>query len=118
MYVIVTIGQNNSLMWHSPHSTFMFVSWFVQQVALSAVLVNDAGRTANLQFSRTAKKFRGKGFFRQLLLTEIVEIVCQNFPRIVRMRSSSNDIDFWKLKADGTQIILRRVYLYFCFVNE
>ena len=78
-------------------------------MAFSAVLVVDGGRTAILQYGRSAESVRGKGFFHQLLFREFAEFVYPKFPRIVRVRTSSTHTDFWDAKNDGTIIEMRRV---------
>ena len=95
-----------------------FAHYFVYQVAFSSVLVVDAGRTAILQFGRSAKEIRGKGIFHHLVLREFAEFVYPKFPRIVRVRTSSVNTDFWDSKKDGTKVLLRRVLLHYCFVRS
>ena len=87
-------------------------------MTFSSVLVVDAGRTAIVQFSRSAKEIRGKGIFHQLILREFAEFVYPKFSRIARMRTSSVNTDFWDSKKDGTKVLLRRVLLHYCFVRS
>ena len=98
-------------------SKYSFAHYFVYQVAFSSVLVVDAGRTAMLQFGRSAKEIRGKGIFHQLILREFAEFVYPKCPRIVQMRTSSVNTDFWDSKKDGTKVLLRRVLLHYFFVT-
>ena len=98
-------------------SKYSFAHYFVYQVAFSSVLVVDAGRTAMLQFGRSAKEMRGKGIFHQLILREFAEFVYPKCPRIVQMRTSSVNTDFWDSKKDGTKVLLRRVLLHYFFVT-
>ena len=62
-----------------------------------------------MQYGRSAEAVRGKGIFHQLVLREFAEFVYPKFPRIVRLRTSSADTDYWDAKKDGTIIEMRRV---------
>ena len=85
-------------------------------MAFNAVLVVDGGRTAYVQYGRTAEKIRGTGIYRELLHRQFPEIIYPKFPSIARIRSTVITTAVFD-RNEGSTVNTTRVQLQCYFVT-
>ena len=85
-------------------------------MAFNAVLVVDGGRTAYVQYGRSAEKIRGTGIFRELVHREFPEIIYPKFPGLARLRASVLKTAVFDMNEEST-INMTRVRLHCCFAT-